>query len=154
MAYFKRTQKKVNGKWYPQVVIIGKPVQTNQVANRLADLSALSPGDCFSMLKNLGKVLGDFMNSGRTVKLEGVGTFYYTPDTSGQGVDTEEEVSAKQIKGTRVRFIPETTRGSSNQVTTRSLVSENTFWEELSLDPSASSSTGGEPGGGEEGSFG
>lgn len=75
MAYFKRTQKKVNGKWYPQVVIIGKPVQTNEVANRLADLSALSPGDCFSMLKNLGKVLGDFMNSGRTVKLEGVGTF-------------------------------------------------------------------------------
>ena len=72
MAYFKRTQKKVNGKWYPQVVIIGKPVQTNEVANRLADLSALSPGDCFSMLKNLGKVLGDFMNSGRTVKLEGV----------------------------------------------------------------------------------
>ena len=78
MAYFKRTQKKVNGKWYPQVVIIGKPVQTNEVANRLADLSALSPGDCFSMLKNLGKVLGDFMNSGRTVKLEGVGTFYST----------------------------------------------------------------------------
>lgn len=142
MAYFKRTQKKVNGKWYPQVVIIGKPVQTNEVANRLADLSALSPGDCFSMLKNLGKVLGDFMNSGRTVKLEGVGTFYYTPDTSGQGVDTEEEVSAKQIKGTRVRFIPETTRGSSNQVTTRSLVSENTFWEELKLDSSASSSGG------------
>ena len=142
MAYFKRTQKKVNGKWYPQVVIIGKPVQTKEVATRLADLSALSPGDCYSMLGNLGKVLGEFMNSGRTVKLDGVGTFYYTPDTSGQGVDTEEEVSAKQIKGTRVRFIPETTRGSSNQVTTRSLVSENTFWEELKLDSSASSSGG------------
>ena len=140
MAYFKKTQKKVNGKWYPQVVLIGKPVQTKEVANRLADLSALSPGDCYSMLGNLGKVLGEFMNSGRTVKLDGVGTFYYTPDTSGQGVDSEEEVSAKQIKGTRVRFIPETTRGSSNQVTTRSLVSENTFWEELKLDSSASSS--------------
>ena len=85
MAYFKRTQKKVNGKWYPQVVIIGKPVQTKEVATRLADLSALSPGDCYSMLGNLGKVLGEFMNSGRTVKLDGVGTFYYTPDTSGQG---------------------------------------------------------------------
>ena len=58
------------------------------------------------------------------------------------GVDSEEEVSAKQIIGTRVRFIPETTRGSSNQVTTRSLVSENTFWEELKLDSSASSSGG------------
>ena len=154
MAYFKKTQKKVNGKWYPQVVLIGKPVQTKEVANRLADLSALSPGDCYSMLGNLGKVLGEFMNSGRTVKLDGVGTFYYTPDTSGQGVDTAEEVSAKQIKGTRVRFIPETTRGSSNQVTTRSLVSENTFWEELKLDSSASSSGGTEEGSGSDGSFG
>ncbi len=139
MAYFKKVQKKVNGKWYPQAVLIGKPVQTKEVANRLADLSALSPGDCYSMLGNLGKVLGEFMNSGRTVKLDGVGTFYYTADTSGQGVDTAEEVSAKQIKGTRVRFIPETARGSSNQVTTRSLVSENTFWEELDVNSSTPS---------------
>ena len=145
MAYYKKSQKKVNGKWYPQGVTIGKPVQTKEVANRLADLSALSPGDCYSMLGNLGKVLGEYMNAGRTVKLDGVGTFYYTPNTQGQGVDTPEEVSAKQIIGTRVRFIPEVAR---------SLVSENTFWEELKLDSSASSSTGGEPESGEEGSFG
>ena len=152
MAYFKKTQKKVNGKWYPQVVLIGKPVQTKEEANRLADLSALSPGDCYSMLGNLGKVLGAFMNSGRTVKLDGVGTFYYTPDTSGQGVDTPEEVNAKQIKGTRVRFIPEMTRGSSNQVTTRSLVSENTFWEELDLTPSTTSGGSSSASTGDEGS--
>ena len=156
MAYYKKSQKKVNGKWYPQGVTIGKPVQTKEVANRLADLSALSPGDCYSMLGNLGKVLGEFMNSGRTVKLvlgefmnsgrtvklDGVGTFYYTPNTQGQGVDTPEEVSAKQIIGTRVRFIPEVARSVGGQVSTRSLVSENTFWEELKLDSSASSSGG------------
>ena len=154
MAYYKKSQKKVNGKWYPQGVTIGKPVQTKEVANRLADLSALSPGDCYSMLGNLGKVLGEYMNAGRTVKLDGVGTFYYTPNTQGQGVDTAEEVSAKQIIGTRVRFISEVARSVSGQVSTRSLVSENTFWEELKLDSSASSSTGGEPESGEEGSFG
>lgn len=49
MAYYKKSQKKVNGKWYPQGVTIGKPVQTKEVANRLADLSALSPGDCYSI---------------------------------------------------------------------------------------------------------
>ena len=69
-------------------------------------------------------------------------------------MDTAEEVSAKQIVGTRVRFIPETTRSVNNQVTTRSLVSENTFWEELKLDSSASSSGGGEVEEGEDGSFG
>ena len=142
MAYYKKSQKKVNGKWYPQGVTIGKPVQTKEVANRLADLSALSPGDCYSMLGNLGKVLGEFMNAGRTVKLDGVGTFYYTPNTQGQGVDTPEEVSAKQIIGTRVRFIPEVARSVRGQASTRPLVSENTFWEELKLDPSASSPGG------------
>ena len=70
------------------------------------------------------------------------------------GVDTPEEVSAKQIIGTRVRFIPEVARSVSGQVSTRSLVSENTFWEELKLDSSASSSGGGEVEEGEDGSFG
>lgn len=148
MAYFKKIQKKANGKWYPQGVTIGKPVTTKEVANRLADLSALSPGDCYSMLGNLGKVLGEYMNSGRTVKLDGVGTFYYTANASGQGVDTADEVSAKQIIGTRVRFIPETTRGVKNQVTTRSLVSSDVFWEELKLDTAMTpGETPTEPGG-------
>ena len=84
MAYYRKVQKKINGKWYPQSITIGKAVTTKEVANRLADLSALSPGDCYSMLGNLGKVLGEFMNSGRTVKLDGVGTFYYTANTAGQ----------------------------------------------------------------------
>lgn len=148
MAYYKKTQRKINGKWYPQSVTIGKPVTTKEVANRLADLSALSPGDCYSMLGNLGKVLGEYMNSGRTVKLEGVGTFYYTANARGQGVDSPEEVSAKQITGTRVRFIPEVARSVKGQVTTRSLVSSHVFWEELKLDTAMTpDETPTEPGG-------
>ena len=148
MAYFKKIQKKANGKWYPQGITIGKPVTTKEVANRLADLSALSPGDCYSMLGNLGKVLGEYMNPGRTVKLDGVGTFYYTANASGQGVDSAEEVSAKQITGTRVRFIPEVARSVKGQVTTRSLVSSDVFWEELKLNTTTTpDETPTEPGG-------
>ena len=151
MAYFKKIQKKANGKWYPQGITIGKPVTTKEVANRLADLSALSPGDCYSMLGNLGKVLGEYMNSGRTVKLDGVGTFYYTANASGQGVDSAEEVSAKQITGTRVRFIPEVARSVKGQVTTRSLVSSDVFWEELKLNTTTTpGETPTEPGGGSD----
>ena len=96
------------------------------------------------MLDLLGGVLGDYMNSGRTVKLDGVGTFYYTIDSAGNGVDTPEEVSAKQVNGTRVRFIPEVGRGSGNEVTTRSLVSSKVFWELLDKDlPASSVSEGG-----------
>ena len=70
-----------------------------------------------------------FMAEGRTVKLEGVGTFYYTINAD-KGIAKPEEVTAKQIKNVRVRFIPETSRTQSNKVATRSLVSDNIYWEE------------------------
>ena len=63
------------------------------------------------------------------MKLEGVGTFYYTINAD-KGIAKPEEVTAKQIKGIRVRFIPETSRTQSNKVATRSLVSETIYWEE------------------------
>ena len=62
-------------------------------------------------------------------KLEGVGTFYYTINAD-KGIAKPEEVTAKQIKGIRVRFIPETSRTQSNKVATRSLVSDSIYWEE------------------------
>ena len=73
------------------------------------------------------------MAEGRTVKLEGVGTFYYTIN-AGKGIAKPEEVTAKQIKNVRVRFIPETSRTQNNKVATRSLVSDNIYWEEWKED--------------------
>ncbi len=70
------------------------------------------------------------MANGRTVKLEGVGTFYYTANSKGNGVETADKVTASQITDVRVRFVPEKHMSSSHQVTTRSLVSDNIFWEE------------------------
>ena len=151
MSYYIKQQLKSNGKWYPKAKTIGKPVTTAEVAKKLADLSSLSTGDVKSVLDLLGGVLADFMNSGRTVKLEGVGTFYYTVNAEGNGVDTEKEVGAQQITGTRVRFIPEVSRGSGGQVTTRSLVGSDVFWELLDDEIPANPVPDGEDPGGEEG---
>ena len=129
MAFFKKVKKKITGLWYPQVVTVGKPVTTDQVAECLALISTVSRGDTYAVLKDLGGVLAAFMAEGRTVKLEGVGTFYYTINAD-KGIAKPEEVTAKQIKGIRVRFIPETSRTQSNKVATRSLVSETIYWEE------------------------
>ena len=135
MPYFKKRKKKINGKWYPQSVTVGEPVTTDEVAQLLADLSAVSPGDTFSVLKNLARAMSIYMSSGRTVKLDGVGTFYYSAKANGQGVDTPEEVNANQIVGVRVRFIPEMDRNSQGAVS-RALVPNNLKWEELFDDPS------------------
>lgn len=130
MAFFKKVKQKINGLWYAKSVTVGKPVTTNQVADRLAKISTVSRADTFAVLKELGGVMGDYMAEGRTVKLEGVGTFYYTADASKQGVDSEDKVKATSINGVRVRFLPETTRTASNQIATRSMVSNEIFWEE------------------------
>ena len=51
MAFFKRVQQKINGLWYPKSVTVGKPVNTNQVSARLAEISTVSPADTFAVLK-------------------------------------------------------------------------------------------------------
>lgn len=149
MAFFKRIQKKVNNLWYPQSVTIGKPVTTRQVADQLSILSTLTRGDTYAVMENLGIVLSNYMGQGRTVKIDGVGTFYYTASSTKMGVPTSDEVSASQINGVRVRFIPEVGRNSGRQVTTRSMVDTNIFWEEYGKKNTNSGNSGsGNPGGG------
>ena len=132
MAFFKKTKMKINGKWYPKAVLVGSPVTTEQVAKRLAVESTVSPADVRAVLTALGGVMGDFMAQGRSVKLDGVGSFYFTASTVSNGVATEKEVSANQIKGVRVRFIPETRyRGAGKgRVSTRGLSDVDIEWNE------------------------
>ena len=129
MAFFKKVKKKLTGLWYPEAITVGKPVTTDQVADQLALISTVSRGDTYAVLKDLGEVMASFMAEGRTVKLEGVGTFYYTINAD-KGIAKSEEVTVKQIKNVRVRFIPETSRTQNNKVATRSLVSDSIHWEE------------------------
>lgn len=130
MAFFKRTQQKINGLWYPQSVTVGKPVTTREVADQLSSFSTVTRGDTYVVMENLALVLTSYMAQGRTVKIDGVGTFYYTAAANKKGVRTAEEVSASQINSVRVRFIPEVERNSGRQVTTRSMVDPKIFWEE------------------------
>ena len=111
---------KVNGKWYPKSVLVMSPVSTEQVAKRLAAESTVSPADVRAVLTALGGVMGDFMAQGRSVKLDGV------------GLATEKEVSANQISGVRVRFLPETRYrgGGKGRVSTRGLSDVDLEWEE------------------------
>lgn len=132
MAFYKKVKKSIDGKWYASAVTVGKPVTTDEVADKLAAISTVSRADTYAVLKDLAGVMADFMANGRTVKMDGLGTFYYTADTKGQGVDKAADVTADSINGVHVRFIPETklSKQSGTRKATRSLVSDNIFWEE------------------------
>lgn len=121
----------MTGKWYPQAVTAGKPVGTKEVADRLAQISTVSRSDVYAVLMDLSGVLADYMAQGRSVKIDGLGTFYYTCISTGNGAETADKVGASQITGVRVRFIPEATRKSGSKSMNRSLISDNIFWMEL-----------------------
>ena len=135
MAFWKRIKMKINGLWYPKSVLVGTPVTTKQVAERLARESTVSLADVYAVLLSLGSVLGDYMSQGRSVKLDGIGSFYFTATANKNGVAKEEDVSAKQINGVRVRFIPETSYKQSGSTpagrrATRNLTDVSIEWEE------------------------
>ena len=136
MTFYKKVQMKVNGKWYPKSVLVGSAITTEQVAKRVAAESTVSPADVRAVLTALGGVMGDYMAQGRSVKLDGIGSFYFTA-TNNNGVATEKEVTAALINGVRVRFIPETRfKGGGTRATgggrraVRSLTDVDIEWEE------------------------
>ncbi|RHI12619.1 DNA-binding protein [Bacteroides sp. AM16-24] len=150
MAFYKKFQSKLNDLWYPKAITTGTPITTDKVADKLSLLSTVTRGDTFAVLKNLGGVMADYMAMGRTVKIEGVGTFYYTAATNKRGVATSDGVNSGQINGIRVRFIPEVKRSSGKQITTRSMVDIDVDWtdiEKLANGGSADGGNGGNQGG-------
>ena len=143
MAFFKKVLKKMGGKWHPQAVTVGKPVTTKEVANCLSQISTVSRADVYAVLTDLAGVLADYMAQGRSVKVDGLGTFYYTCTSNGNGADSADKVNASQITGVRVRFIPEATKNSGSKTMNRSLISNNIFWMELNGAPETTPEEGG-----------
>ena len=123
------------------------------MADELSVISTVTRGDTYAVMENLGRVLSSYMGQGRTVKIDGVGTFYYTAASAKRGVPTAAEVSASLINGVRVRFLPEVERNSGRQVTTRSMVNTKIVWEEWgkSTTSSGSGDSGNQGGSGDGG---
>lgn len=131
MAFYKKQFNERLGVYFPQAVTVGKPVETKEVAERLSQISTVSRSDVAAVLGDLPAVLADLMKQGKSVRLDGLGTFRLTLDT--EGVENEADFDLqKQIKAVRVQFTPAreggTTKGST---ATRSLVPTGIEWIEL-----------------------
>lgn len=123
-------KQKIGKKWYPRS-FTAATYNTNDVAERLSEISTVTKGDAYAVLLGLGEVLGDMMEPGNTVKLDGVGTFYLVGNANGQGVDTPEEVSPKQFRKVTVAFIPEYSRAQNGRVKKKTIVPEKVGWTEM-----------------------
>ena len=134
MAFYKKQFHKETGVYYPQAVTVGNPVETKEVAERLAQISTVSKSDVAAVLGDLAGVLADFMKQGKSVRLDGLGTFRLTLDTTGVTEEKDFDFN-KQVKAVRVQFTPQregnTKRG---EAITRGLVSTGIEWLPLSAE--------------------
>lgn len=143
MAFFKKTKSKVRVKegdqmvekelWYPKSVIVGKTITTEQLAKRIAHESTVAPADVLAVLRALSDCMGDFMAMGRSVKLDGIGSFHFSATAAGNGADTEGECTANLIKGFKVRFLPEThyTKSGGQRRAVRPLTEVDIDWVDV-----------------------
>ena len=130
--------------YHPQVKTTGV-VTLDTLAEEVAELSSLSPGDVKNATANLISVMTRHMQSSESVMIDNLGSFYLAMKSIGKGFETPEEVNANSCR-LRVVFRPATTRNSDRTVATRTLVTGATFKKIDSLltgGSGASGSTGG-----------
>ena len=105
--------------YYPRLVKIGKVVNTQKMAELIAEKASLTAGDVHNVIRNLMSVMREQLLNSRTVRLEGLGTFTMVAKAGGRGVELESKVSSTQIVSLRCQFTPEYTRSAG--VATRAL---------------------------------
>ena len=163
MSFYKKVFNEKNGVWYPAAVVVGQPVPVKQVAKRLSQMCTATYADVMAVLGELPGVMADCMGQGKSVRLEGLGTFRYTLKTNGVADEADFDFQ-KQVEAVRVQFVPQregaVTKGGT---ASRELVPAGIEWLPYDAATSAGSNmqepgtgggTGEEEGDGNEGSFG
>lgn len=148
MAFYKKAYNKKTEVYYPRAITMGTPVDTNQIADALADRSTVTRTDVKAVLSEMADVMSQYMAQGKSVKLEGLGSFRLGLTTKGVKAEDDFDFS-KQLQRVKVNFTPETFRPASTGATTRSMVSKNVEWIEYDKAASGTSSETGSTGTGD-----
>lgn len=107
--------------WHLSLKKVGKTVDTQLLAENIAEKSSLNPGDVQNVIRNLMSTMRMHLLNSRTVRLNGLGTFTMKARTRGKGVEKEEDVNPNQVTALRCQFTPEYTRPAAIG-TTRALL--------------------------------
>ena len=150
MSYYRKTYNKKFGVYYPSAVVMGQPVPVKKVAKRLSQMCTVTYADVMAVLGELPGVMADYMSQGKSVRLDGLGTFRYTLKTKGVADEAEFDFQ-KQVEAIRVQFVPQRegamTKGST---ATRTLVPDDIEWIPYDAALKEEEDEGSEPGGGTE----
>ena len=149
MAFYKKAYNPKTNVYYPRAITIGSAINTDQIAEALADRSTVTKTDVKAVLTEMADVMSQYMAQGKSVKLEGLGSFRLGLNT--KGVANEEDFDFQtQLQHVKVNFTPETTYPASTGAATRSMVSNNIEWIEFDKTQPDDTGEAGTPSGGNE----
>lgn len=131
MPFYKKAYHKRKGVYFPQAIVQGDPVETEDLAEELAFVSTVSRSDVNAVLGDISTVMNKLMAQGKSVHIDGLGYFRYVLDT--KGVENLEDFDfEKQVKAVRVQFTPEREKTSSGAYTRALVDTKKLEWIELS----------------------
>lgn len=132
--------------WHLSLKKVGKVVDTQLLAESIAEKSSLTPGDVQNVIRNLMSTMRMHLLNSRTVRLNGLGTFTMKARTRGKGTEKAEDVNPNQVTALRCQFTPEYTRDAGGNIT-RALIQGASYIHVNQLTKALGTGGGGNAGG-------
>ena len=104
----KNEKSKIYGKWFAH----SKSVETmnnRKLSQHISEHGSIyTPDVVFGVLEKFRSCLVEMLLESKSVKIDGLGTFYTTIENEPGGADKEEDFNVqKNLKALHIRFIPE-----------------------------------------------
>jgi predicted histone-like DNA-binding protein len=105
----KNTESKGYGMWYGRAKAL-ETLNTRKLANHISEHGSIyTPDVVYGVLEKFRSCLVEMLLNSKKVKIDGLGTFYCTLESSG-AVSKDKYNTQEHIKGLHVRFLPEQTQ--------------------------------------------
>ena len=88
-------------RYYGVPVLYGQ-ITEKRLAKDVEEGTSLTEADFLSAVCSLKRLMQKYLSQGKSVKLEGIGTFYVS--ASSEGFDTPEECTPSKVKARRICF--------------------------------------------------
>ena len=161
MIYIKKYQNNnknmtnAYGKWYGRIIHT-ETLDLDDLCDHIASHGTIFTADVVAgTVKKFVQCIQELLLEGKKVKLDGIGTFYLSLKT--EGADVMEEFTMGNVKGVRLRFLPDqsgksryTTAALSRVAKLSSVLPGSTPTDDE--EGSGSGNSGGQQGGGTSGS--
>ena len=105
----KNTESKGYGMWYGRAKAL-ETLNTRKLANHISEHGSIyTPDVVYGVLEKFRSCLVEMLLNSKKVKIDGLGTFYCTLESSG-AASKDKYNTQEHIKGLHVRFLPEQTQ--------------------------------------------